>query len=177
MKTEFTYDKAHMRTSETITNGEALSIPWNTKTYSYNNVNQLTNAGYSYDDDGNMASFTTSEGYAATATYDAENRLKTVSYTDAQNVQHNYSFTYSGDGLLAKQVIDGVETRFIRAGFLCLQERDSSNNVSRAYVWDGVSPGGIGGLLELTQGSAHYDYLQDGKGMDTTRERAKRRFM
>ena len=159
----FTYDKAHMKTKEVITNGGAPGYLTN-KTFAFNNVNQLTSTGYSYDADGNMTSFKTPDGYAATATYDAENRLKTVSYTDLHSVQHNYAFTYNADGLIAKQVIDGVETRFVRAGYLILQERDASNNVTRSYVWDGVSPGGIGGLLELTQGGQHYDYLYDGKG-------------
>jgi RHS repeat-associated protein len=57
------------------------------------------------------------------------------------------------------------ETRFVRdTNFNVLQERDSSNNVTRAYIWDEISPGSIGGLLELTQGGAQYDYLYDGKG-------------
>jgi RHS repeat-associated protein len=78
---------------------------------------------------------------------------------------HSAAFTYGYDGFLAKQVVDGVETRFVRGtGFLCLQERDSLSSVTRSYAWDSVSAGGIGGLLELTQGGAHYDYLYDGKG-------------
>ncbi|MGC2423671.1 MAG: RHS repeat-associated core domain-containing protein [Nitrospirota bacterium] len=48
--------------------------------------------------------------------------------------------------------------------FNAIQERDGNNNVTRSYVWDEVSPGGIGGLLELTQAGAHYNYLYDGKG-------------
>jgi len=162
-RNEFIYDKAHMRTKETITNAEAPGYLPN-KTFAFNNVNQLTTTGYTYDDDGNMTSFITPEGYAATAMYDAENRLKTAAYTDGNNITHDYSFFYNADGILAKQVIDGVETRFVRAGYLILEERNASNNVTRSYVWDGVSPGGIGGLLELTQGGQHYDYLFDGKG-------------
>ena len=128
-------------------------------------MNQLTTSGYAYDADGNMTSFKTPEGYAATATYDAENRLKTVSYTDSHSVQHNYAFTYDADGLIAKQVIDGVETRFIYDNqYNVLQERNSSNAVTRSYIWDPTAPGGIGGLLELTVGGVHYSYLYDGKG-------------
>ena len=52
----------------------------------------------------------------------------------------------------------------MRDGYLCLQERDVSNHVMRAYAWDPTAPGGIGGLLELTQGGEHYSYLYDGKG-------------
>ncbi len=48
-------------------------------------------------------------------------------------------------------------------------ERDGSNNVTRSYVWDPTAPGGIGGLLELSQKDnqqvvQHYNYLYDGKG-------------
>jgi len=58
-----------------------------------------------------------------------------------------------------------VETRFVRdINFNALQERDNTNTVTRSYVWDEVSPGGIGGLLAMTQGGLHYDYLYDGKG-------------
>jgi RHS repeat-associated protein len=57
-----------------------------------------------------------------------------------------------------------VVTRFVNAGGLCLQERNSSNSVARSYAWDGMSPGGIGGLLELSVGSSRYSYLYDGEG-------------
>jgi len=52
----------------------------------------------------------------------------------------------------------------VRDGYLCLQERNSSNAVTRAYAWDPTAPGGIGGLLEMTQSGQHYSYLYDGKG-------------
>ena len=45
-----------------------------------------------------------------------------------------------------------------------MQERDGSNNVSRSYVWDPKAPGGIGGLLELSQTGQQYSYLYNGKG-------------
>ncbi len=170
---DFTYNSptnVDMRDTETITNGQPMSLTNNLVNYNYNNVNQLTNSTnpartYTYDADGNMTSWLTPDGYAATATYDAENRLSTVSYTDSQSVQHSCQFFYSGDGLLAKQFIDGVETRFIRDdNFNVVQERDSSNAVSRSYFWNPKAPGGIGGLLELAQGGQHYNYLYDGKG-------------
>jgi len=156
----YIYNKASMRTQETVTNGNP-GFTTNAATYSYNNVNQLTHAGCSYDADGNMTQWTIN-GIQYTATYDAENRLKTVDYNDG--TAHHAEFTYNADNFIAKQVIDGVETRFVRNGYLCLQERDGNNIVTRSYVWDSISPGGIGGLLELTQGGAQYDYLYDGKG-------------
>jgi RHS repeat-associated protein len=171
--TDFTYNSStnvDMRDTETITNGLSINLTSNLVTYNYNNVNQLTNSTsptrtYSYDADGNMTSWVTPDGYMVTATYDAENRLTYAAFTDSQNVQHSYAFYYSGDGLLAKQVIDGVETRFVRDdNFNVVQERDGSNTVSRSYAWNPDAPGGIEGLLELTQGGSHYNYLYDGKG-------------
>ena len=161
----FVYNNANMRTKETVFNNVSAVLGNSTKTYSYNNLNQLTNSGYAYDADGNMTSGYTPDGYAFTAQYDAENRLTSISYTDANNVTHTASFIYSADNMIAKQIIDGVETRFVRdTNFNVLQERDSTNTVTRSYVWDSIAPGGIGGLLELTQNGQQYDYLYDGKG-------------
>ncbi|MHB8174372.1 MAG: hypothetical protein ACYDFU_07950 [Nitrospirota bacterium] len=163
----FVYNNANMRTQETIFNNVSAVLGNSTKTYSYNNLNQLTSSGYSYDADGNMTNGFTPDGYAFTAQYDAENRLINISYTDSSNITHTASFPsiYSADNMLAKQVVDGVETRFVRdSNYNVLQERDNTNAVTRSYVWDPTAPGGIGGLFELTQGGAQYDYLYDGKG-------------
>lgn len=161
----FVYNSAHMRTQETVFNNVSAVLGNSIKTYSYNNLNQLTSSGYAYDADGNMTNGFTPAGYAFAAQYDAENRLTSISYTDSNNVTHTASFIYDADGFIAKQVIDGVETRFVRdTNFNVLQERDSTNTVTRSYVWDEVSPGGIGGLLEMSQGGSQYDYLYDGKG-------------
>ena len=87
--------------------------------------------------------------------------MKSVTYSGGS---HTYLFYYGADGMLAKQTVDGTETRFVRVGGLCLQERTTSNTVTNAYVWDMQSPGGIGGLLELKQGAGYYSYLFDGRG-------------
>jgi RHS repeat-associated protein len=56
------------------------------------------------------------------------------------------------------------DTRYVRAGFLPMQERDGSNNVIRQYTWGLNYGGGISGLLNLNQGGVNYSYLYDGKG-------------
>ena len=161
----FKYNNAHMITQETIFNNVSAVLGNSVKTYTYNNLNQITSSGYAYDADGNMTNGYTPDGYAFTASYDAENRLTNISYTDSNNVTHTASFIYSADNMIAKQVVDGVETRFVRdINFNNLQERDANNNVTRSYVWNPTAPGGIGGLLEMTQGGSQYDYLYDGKG-------------
>jgi len=168
----FTYDtQGHdLRESETVTNGEPITnFTANMTTYSYNNVNQLLSTtspaqAFGYDDDGNMTAGYTPDGYPFTATYDGENRLSSIDYTDGESVPHHTDFYYCADGFMAKQVVDDVETRFVRDGLLTLQERDGNNSITRSYVWDRQAPGGIGGLLELGQGGQRYSYLFDGKG-------------
>jgi RHS repeat-associated protein len=139
-----------------------------------NNVNQIVNSTgpervYTHDDDGGMTQGHTPEGYAFTATYDAEGRLTSIEYEDSGSVLHRTEYTYGGDSLLyqIRKLEDGVETsvrRIIRAGFLPIQERDGNNQVVREYVWGIDMGGGIGGLLAMREGGADYYYLYDGKG-------------
>ncbi len=111
----------------------------------------------------------TPEGYTLTMTYDGENRLTSAQYTDSGSIIHRTEYFYNGDSMLAqvKKFEDGVlasDTRFVRAGFLPVQERDGSNQVTREYTWGLDMGGGIGGLLNFKQGVADYSYLYDGKG-------------
>ncbi len=172
----YTYNNLDVRGSETIINGDPITTFQNEQTiYNYNNVNQLLsttnpNRIYIYDDDGNMTQGYTPEGYALTMAYDAENRLKTAEYTDSGGAVHRIEYSYSGDLLLAevKKYENGnliSDTRYIRAGFLPVQERDASNNLMREYTWGLDYGDGIGGLLNnLKQGGLDYSYLYDGKG-------------
>ncbi|GJQ58204.1 MAG: RHS repeat-associated core domain-containing protein [Candidatus Scalindua sp. AMX11] len=112
----------------------------------------------------------TPDGYRFTAAYDAEDRLKSLEYTDSGDVVHKTEYHYSGDDLLAKikkyedeVLVDNV--RIVRNNFLPIQERDVlGNNVIREYVWGINMGGGIGGLLNLKEGGEDYAYLYDGKG-------------
>ncbi len=102
-------------------------------------------------------------------TYDAENRMISAQYTDSSLVVHRTEHSYSGDSLLAEmKKYDGgaltSTTRYLRAGFLPVQERDSTNVVNREYTWGLNLGGGIGGLLNLKQNASDYFYLYDGKG-------------
>jgi RHS repeat-associated protein len=126
------------------------------------------------NNDGNMTTGYTPEGYALTMTYDAENRIKTAKYTDSSSVLHKTEYYYNGFGLLSvmRKYDGGVltsTTRYLRAGFLPVQERDASNAVTREYTWGLNYGGGIGGLLNLKQKDENqiwkdYSYLYDGKG-------------
>ena len=84
------YDTAGNRTSVTL-NGT-------TTTTTYNTANQITNAGFSYDNAGNLIN----DGTAA-STYDALNRT---------TVRGGTTYTYNGDGTLVKQLASGTTTLY-----------------------------------------------------------------
>ncbi|MDE1464139.1 polymorphic toxin-type HINT domain-containing protein [Spartinivicinus poritis] len=141
----------------------------------FNNLNQLINqAGYKnnspvYDKAGNLISGLTVDGHAFTASYDAENRLTEISYTDNQGKNHKREYKYDYSNYLAEilhyENSNLVKTtRIIRHDKLALQERNASNEITREYVWGLDDGGGIGGLLSLTQNGQHYYYLYDGQG-------------
>ena len=163
----YAYNNAHMRNGETVSNAVTMTHATGTTAYSPNSLNQYasTSAGScSYDLDGNMTQGYTPGGYRFTAVYDAENRLTMITYVDSSSVSHTARFFYGFDGFMYRQIVNGTETRFVSSGGLVLQERDVNNAVTRSYVWDGVSPGGIGGLLSMTDSTGSYSYIYDGKG-------------
>jgi RHS repeat-associated protein len=146
--------------------------------YDNNNLNQLLqitkNQGPEttnliYDANGNMTQGYTPQGYEFSAVYDAENRLKSLEYTDSQGIVHTTVNTYRADSFLIKiekfqNHVRMTEVNFVGEGFLPIQERDGNNNIIREYVWGLNLGGGIGGLLSMRQQGQDYQYLYDGKG-------------
>ena len=167
--------------TENITTGDPISsMTTGLTTYTYNNsVNQLDSTtnpsqAFLYDDDGNMTQGYTTNGYQFTAVYNAENRLTSLTYNNGSNNYETKHF-YSGDGVLARTenwddtqnplTMEKIsEVRFVRDGFLTIQERDNTNAVLKEYTWGQEKGGGIGGLLNLKAGANNYSYLYDGKG-------------
>jgi RHS repeat-associated protein len=149
-------------------------LPEQSTTYNTNAVNQLLSTVtpdqlFDYDDDGNMVQGYTKDGYQFTATYDAENRMTSIQFTDGGGTVHRQEFLYSGDDLVAEQkryengtLVDTI--RVVRDGMLALQDRDAGNAVVQEYTWGLNLGGGIGGLLNLHQSGQDYAYLYDGKG-------------
>lgn len=175
----YEYNAQDNRSKETATHplaapASALGLA----TYQSNNLNQLTAStnpqrGYVYDADGNLTQGYTKTGFAFTATYDAENRLKTLAYKDASQKTYTTEYFYQGSNLvgrIVKSVAGTVvsDTRFVRSGLLILQERNASNQVAREYLWQDFAVGGIGRVLSVKQGGNDYDYLFDGRGNVTT---------
>lgn len=171
----YTYDERDVRTSETITNGLAITEAQSSlTTYDYNELNQLLRSVspeklYTYDADGNLTKGYTPAGYAFTAAYDAENRMKSLSYSDASNNTYLTAYSYGWDSFLSKvqkykNSVLVSETRYVREGLLPVQERDGNNAVIRQYAFGLNVGGGIGGLLNLKQSSEDYSYTYDGNG-------------
>jgi RHS repeat-associated protein len=153
--------------------------------YQTNNLNQLLqvtkNQGpettnLSYDANGNMTKGYTPQGYEFIAAYDAENRLKSLEYTDTQGIVHTTVNTYRADSFLVKlekfeNHVKMIEVNFVGEGFLPIQERTTvagQPSSVKSYIWGQNLGGGIGGLLNMRYQGQDYSYLYDGKGNVTT---------
>jgi RHS repeat-associated protein len=161
----YTYNNQDLRANEAFTEPDAM-VPYADElvNYTYNNVNEITQLGY--DASGNLTQGYTPEGF--TATYDGLNRLSSLTYTDGAGAEQRTEYTFVGNMLFRKKNFqNGVltrESRYVYDRGLLVQERDGANNVVNEYTYGLGLPGGIGGLLHLSQGGAQYAYLYDGKG-------------
>lgn len=89
--------------------------------HSFNGLNQ--DNSYTYDGNGNLTN-----NAGRTLTYDVENHLIGVSGPT------NAAFEYDPNGTFAKQVINGVETRFEYNGGDLIAELDTNNVINRRYI-------------------------------------------
>jgi RHS repeat-associated protein len=134
--------------------------------YSYNSSNQLTSipgTTYTYDNNGNTKTKTTSAG-TTTYTWDYDNRLTQVALPGtAGTVTFKYdpfgrrvqkSFTQGGTTITTNYLYDGPNL---------LEEVDSSGNVLARYSQPRLDEP----LSELRSGTASY-YQQDGLGSSTS---------
>ena len=172
---QYSYDTDDQRAAETVTNGlPTVALDPGLEAMQVNALNQVTSATnpartYQYDADGNMTRGYTPAGYVWTASFDGEDRLARIEYTDAGGVLHRTEFAYLGNDLVGRirKYDAGVltsETHQVRDGFLAVQERDGSNAVGREYLWRDSGLGGIGRLLQLKNDQGLFDYLGDGRG-------------
>lgn len=175
----FSYDALGQPVAETVTNGPALQFSSSgSATVTANNLNQIASwngsaTAFVYDADGNMTKGLTGDGRPFDAAYDAENRLKSIQYTDGNGVVRRQEFSYGSDGYLgirksyANGVLSGEQRYLWHAGKL-LQERDGANAVVRDYLWGSAMRGGVGALLSLKQGGAVYQCFANPRGDVTT---------
>jgi YD repeat-containing protein len=171
---EYSYGTDDQRTQETVTNGlPMVALNPGLEEMQVNELNQVTSADnpartYQYDADGNMTQGYTPAGYVWTASFDGEDRLAGIEYTDAGGILHRTEFAYLGNDLVGRirKYEAGVlttETRQVRDGLLALQDRDGSNAVESEYLWRDSGLGGIGRLLQLKTDVGYFDYLGDGQ--------------
>ena len=129
--TQYVLDKVGNRTSE-ILSGTVN----NTKTYSYNNRDQLTsitdnlglNVNYSYDDAGNQLS-KDENGIITTFDYTARHRVKTITVGGAPPINYLYDYT----GQRVKYLSKGLEKRYHYDGLTLIAQTNVLGNTFARY--------------------------------------------
>jgi RHS repeat-associated protein len=111
----------------------------------------------------------TPESLPFIATYDAENRLKTITVTNSGSLSARIEYRYRWNSFLAQatreQTGQGTnQVRYVRDGYIPTQQRDGSNNLLRAFAWRPDAGGGIGNLIAMQESSLSYAFIYDGKG-------------
>jgi RHS repeat-associated protein len=114
----FVYDPAYSITQFAMSGVTSL--------FSTNSDNQISNAGFAFDGNGNPTTY-----QSATFSYDPEDRLTAIS-------SPAFSASYDGNGLRAKKTAGGVTTYFLYDGSTpLLEETFSSPNatITAVNVW------------------------------------------
>jgi RHS repeat-associated protein len=121
-----------------------------TKSFTYNAANEITNTGYTYDDNGNL----TSDG-THTYVYDGENQLVQVKSGDTVIA----SMTYDYNGNRTSLTTSAGTTYFHYANSVLTAESDSSGNITATYNY---TPDGS--LISMTRGGSTYYYQTNAHG-------------
>ncbi|HBY03697.1 MAG TPA: hypothetical protein DEH07_03985, partial [Desulfotomaculum sp.] len=90
-------------------------------TFTYNNADQITSAGFTYDNRGNL----TYDGIN-NYTYDSENRLTNVSYSGG-----SATYTYYANGLRKSKSVNGIITNYHYDNFGNLVRESNSSGVTK----------------------------------------------
>jgi RHS repeat-associated protein len=140
--TSYVYDAAG-----NLTQVQEDGVP--TESFGYDAANQITNAGFTYDENGNL----TSDG-SRTYTYDAEDRL--VEVCDALGTLATMTYDFL-DRRTSVTTADET-TYFHYSGRLLVGESDASGAVTAAYTYCPA------GLLSMTRGGQTYFYQMNAHG-------------
>lgn len=133
---QYTYDSAGNVTQIARSSG-------GNSTFTYNNADQITSAGFTYDNRGNL----TYDG-VNNYTYDTENRLTNVSYSGG-----SATYTYYANGLRKSKSVNGTITNYHYDNFGNLvRESNSSGATKNLYCY---SPQGKL-LCENINGSSYF---------------------
>ncbi|MBL8152763.1 MAG: hypothetical protein JNM70_01165 [Anaerolineae bacterium] len=151
---QYTFDRAHNRLSESLAlNGGTPTL----KTFTYNAANQISSAGYAYDDNGNL----TSDGTNA-YTWDRANRLLAMGGS---------AYQHDALGHRIQQTVGGNVTRYLNdlgGGLPTVLSETSGANVTRflhgprglhqiqtpAGVWQHAFADALGSLRLVTDSAA-----------------------
>jgi RHS repeat-associated protein len=140
----FEYDKASNRTRSALYLNGVVSYD---RAYSYNGANQLTNAGFTYDANGNM----THDGVNP-YTWDRANRLLS---------HQGSSYTYNGLGQRVSQTVGSIVTQYLQdtqPGLFKVIKSTTPSTTAR-FVHDVV------GVLAQEDSSGNWDWVvKDGLG-------------
>jgi RHS repeat-associated protein len=121
-----------------------------TEAYTYDAASQITNSGFTYDDNGNL----TSDGQKAYE-YDSQNRLIEVRQGQTTLATITYDFLDRRTSLTS----GGSTTYFHYAGTNVVAETDSAGMITASYAYDD-----FGQLISMTRGGQTYIYQFNGHG-------------
>jgi RHS repeat-associated protein len=129
--TTYVLDKVGNRTQEIIT-----GVNPNTKTYGYNNRDQLvsitdtngSNSNYTYDLAGNQLT-KTKDSIATVFDYTARQRVKTITIGGAPPIAYQYDYT----GQRINHQASGLEKRFVYDGLTLIAETNTIGNTLARY--------------------------------------------
>ena len=170
----FDYDLLDRMTTDTTTTGGVSDIrsfvsdgannltTLRGQTFTYNADNQISNAGFVHDDDGNLTHIPASVGNSTVHTYTYDDLARLKSYHDAT---HDFTFGYRPDGLRAwKEDNAGHRAYFFYDGDTLHNETDAAGTMTRSFLW------GASGLLQSwTPQEGLIDYAFDTQGSVTAR--------
>ena len=122
----------------------------NETNFTYNAANQITNTGFTYDDNGNP----TSNG-KLNYIYDGENRLKEVK----QGANTIASYTYDYMGRRTSKTVSGVTTYFHYDGWNVVAETDQAGTTTATYTYDDINQ-----LVSMTRNGQTYYYQYNAHG-------------
>jgi len=150
----FTYDGAGNRITQLVNN--------TTKTYTYNQADQLTSAGsasYTFDNNGNMTSKTDS-GQTTVYEYNALNRLVKIHYPDG--TENAYVYDPTGNRISASSKA-GEVTNYLLDGDNVLMELNNSGNTQARYT----SALNVDSWISMHRGNQSYMFHKDGLNSTT----------
>ncbi|MHB8840755.1 MAG: DUF6531 domain-containing protein [Candidatus Aquicultor sp.] len=145
--TTYSYDAAGNLTS-------AIEGTQTVKSFTYNSANQITNAGFSYDVNGNLTSDDTH-----TYSYDGENRLKEIKRTADNHTIATYEYDYLGRRIKSTEETQTTYFHYLGTTANVIAESDASDTIAARYSYDDR-----GQLIAMQKGGQTYYYQFNAHG-------------